>query len=155
MMRGTVLISVVGLVGMLALSGCGHHQGHGYGHGHGDMEAAAKRGVHEMEELVDKTVSDPAKAATVKGLVGEIVQEVKHSYTTKREHHRLLYTLNANYNATPEDFTKILDSSHNEVMRSAMKIVGLRFKIKEQLTAEEWKAFTDGMDRYGKRYDKE
>ena len=119
---------------------------------HGDMEASTERGIHEMEELVDKTVKDPAKAERVKGYVKEIVHEAKLSLQQKREYHKKLYDLNANYNAPPENFTKILDEQYNASMRSATKILGLRFKAKEELTADEWKALTDEMNKYRGRY---
>jgi hypothetical protein len=37
-------------------------------------------------------------------------------------------------------------------MRSASKILGLRFKMKEILTAQEWKALSDVMAAYRGRY---
>lgn len=146
----TVLRGLMAVTAILALTtgGCMRP----YGHHHGNMEAATERGVHEMEELVDRTVKDPAKADRVKGYVKDIVQEAKLSYQQKRESHKKLYDLNANYNAPVEDFTRILDDSHNASMRSATRILGLRFRIKEELTPEEWKALVDGMNRYRGRY---
>ena len=55
--------------------------------------------------------------------------------------------LNANYTATPAEFTTIIDEG-NQRMRSAAKVLGLRFKMKEQMTAEEWKALSDRMLAY-------
>ena len=60
--------------------------------------------------------------------------------------------MNANYAATPEDFTKVLDESNNQRMQSAAKILALRFKMKELMTAEEWKALSDQMLAYSSRY---
>ena len=51
-----------------------------------------------------------------------------------------------------EEFTKILDEINNAHMRSSAKILGLRFKIKEQLTPEEWRTLTEGMKKQGDRY---
>ena len=141
------LVPVAALL-LLAAPGCMRH--HGYHHG--DSEAAAQRGIHEMEELVDKTVQDSAKGDRVKALVKDIVQEAKLSFQQKREYHKQLYDLNANYNAPVEDFTKILDDAHNASMRSATKILGLRFKLKNELTADEWKALVEGMNKYRSRY---
>ena len=53
--------------------------------------------------------------------------------------------MNANYEATPEEFTKVLDDSFNQRMQSATKILTLRFKMKELMTVEEWKALSDQM----------
>jgi hypothetical protein len=41
-----------------------------------------------------------------------------------------LYQLNTKYEATPEDFTKLLDELNTARMRTAAMILGLRFKMK-------------------------
>jgi Spy/CpxP family protein refolding chaperone len=119
---------------------------------YGDGETAMERGTKKMEDLIEKTVKDPDKARKVKAVVNDIVEEAKQSSKQKREAHRKLYTLNADYNAAPEDFLKILDDSNNQSMQSASRILGLRYKIKEMLTPEEWKGLTEGMQKYGSRY---
>lgn len=137
-------------VTVVATAGCSH-QGMGP-HGRADMDYAAERGTKEMSVLVEKTVQDQEKSTKVQALIGEIVEEVKQSRQQGRQFHRQLYDLNANYDATPEDFTKILDELNNNRMRTAIKILGLRFKIKELLTVQEWKALSDGMNSYRNRY---
>lgn len=132
---------------IVTFAGCGGQ--HGYQR---DGSAAVERGAKQMNDLIDQSVKDPAKATRVKALAKEIVDEAKQSHDQRREAHRKLYELNGNYNAPPEDFTKILDEINNAHMRSATKILGLRFKIKEQLTPEEWRALTEGMKQYGDRY---
>jgi predicted nucleic acid-binding Zn-ribbon protein len=129
---------------MLATAGCGHH--HGYHHGEGDRAASAERGKQAMAEAVQKAVPDAEKAKRVQEAIGEIMDEARQSYKANREQHRKLYELNANYNATPEEFTKILDDLNNGRMRTGAKILAIRFKIKETLTADEWKALTDNLN---------
>ena len=128
---------------LLVTAGCGGPHGgyqHGGGTGHG-----AERGVKEMMAAVEKAVPDPEKAKRVQAALTEIVEEAKQSYQQGREYHQKLYDLNANYNATPEDFTKILDELNNGRMRTGAKILAIRFKMKEMLTAEEWKAMNDNL----------
>jgi hypothetical protein len=60
--------------------------------------------------------------------------------------------LSANYAATPEEFTKALDDANNLRMQSAAKILSLRFRMKDLMTAEEWKALSDQMLAYSSRY---
>ena len=115
-------------------------------------EAALERGITEMSDLVDQTVKDPEKAKQVKGILQEIVAEAKQSYKQNRDFHSQLYALNANYNATPEQFTKVLDDLNNARMKTASKILGLRFKIKDLLTAQEWTDLTGGMEKARMRY---
>ena len=85
-------------------------------------------------------------------MVNDIVAELKASREQARAGHRRLYELNANYAATPEEFTKALDDANNQRMQSAAKILSLRFKMKDLMTAEEWKALSDQMLSYSSRY---
>jgi len=142
------------VVGLLALSGCSGHHHHGM---HGTMESGKsdaywQKGQQDMAGLIDRTVKDPAKATEVKALVGEIVTELKTGREQERAYHRQLYTLNASYTATPEEFTKVLDEANNQRMKTASKVLGLRFKMKESMTADEWKSLSDQMLSYSGRY---
>src|SRR6476660_1631310 len=82
-----------------------------------DGSIAPDHATKQMNELIDESVKDPAKASRVKSLTRDIVNEAKQSYAQRREADRRLYELNANYNATPEEFTKILDEINNAHMR--------------------------------------
>lgn len=146
-MNGVRRIGILSALFVVTLAGCGGHHG-----AQRDGSAAVERGTKQMNEMIDQSVKDPDKAARVKALAKEIVDEAMQSYNHRREAHRKLYALNADYNAPPEEFTKILDDINNDHMRSATKILGLRFKIKEQLTPEEWQGLTERMKKYGDRY---
>ncbi|HKQ35932.1 MAG TPA: hypothetical protein VJT11_11555, partial [Nitrospiraceae bacterium] len=50
------------------------------------------------------------------------------------------------------EFTKVLDDANNQRMQSAAKILSLRFRMKDLMTAEEWKALSDQMLAYSSRY---
>ena len=139
------------IAGLVLVAGCGHgsyhhggSQGSGVGHG-------ADRGK-EVMAAVEKAVPDPDKAKRVQEALKEIMEEATQSYKQNREFHRKLYELNGNYTATPEEFTKILDDLNNNRMRTGAKILATRFRIKEMLTADEWKAFTDNLNASRARY---
>jgi len=141
------------IAGLVLVAGCGHgsyhhgsSQSNGMGHGHG-----TDRGK-EVMAAVEKAVPDPDKAKRVQEALKEIMDEAAQSYKQNREFHQKLYELNANYTATPEEFTRILDDLNNNRMRTGAKILATRFKIKEILTAEEWKAFTDNLNASRARY---
>lgn len=142
----------VALAGMLALGGCSsYHHHHGMAGG-AKSDAYWQKGQKDMDALIDRTVTDQEKAKQVKGLVGEIIAELKAGREQERAYHRQLYTLNASYTATPEEFTKILDEANNQRMKTGTKILGLRFKMKELMTADEWKALSDQMLSYSSKY---
>ena len=142
---------VFGLIVVLALAGCSSHRHHGMA-GEGKGDAYWQKGQQDMASLIDRTVTDQAKAGQVKSIVGEIVTELKTSREQDRTGHRLLYELNANYSATPEEFTKALDDANNRRMQSASKILSLRFRMKDIMTPEEWKTVSDQMLAYSSRY---
>jgi polyhydroxyalkanoate synthesis regulator phasin len=134
----------------LVVGGCARH--HGYGTGSSYRAAALERGLAETNELVDRTVKDPEKAKQAKAIVQDIVAEVKQSFTKTSDYHQKLYALNANYEATPEQFMNVLDEQNTVRMASATRILGLRFMLKTLLTAQEWKDLTDAMDKTRSRY---
>ena len=142
---------VLGFVAVLALAGCSsqhHHEMAGEGKG----DAYWQKGQQDMASLIDRTVKDQGKAEQVKSVVTEIVAELKASRERERAGHRRLYELNANYAATPEEFTRVLDDAYNQRMQSATKVLVLRFKMKEFMTVEEWKALSEQMLAYSGRY---
>jgi hypothetical protein len=142
---------ILGLVVVLALTGCSSYRHHGMG-SVGSGDAYWQKGQQDMAALIDRTVKDPGKAGQVKSIVGEIVTELKASREQERAGHRRLYELSAKYEATPEEFTKVLDDTNNLRMQSATKVLLLRFRMKDLMTAEEWKALSDQMLAYSSRY---
>jgi len=118
----------------------------------GKSDAYWQKGQQDMAALIDRTVKDPGKAKQVNAIVGEIVNELKAGREQERAAHRQLYTLNASYTASPEEFMKIIDETNNQRMRRSSTILGLRFKMKELMTADEWKALSDKMLSYSSRY---
>ncbi len=149
-MNGAKVWFAMSLLVWLPLAGCGGYHGTG-GHGRG-MDTMGEKAQQEVEALVDQSVQDQDKAKRAKAVVGDIIEEIKQSYQQQRRYHQKLYETNANYEAAPEEFTKILDEANNSRMRSAANILGLRFKLKDMLTASEWKILSEGMNRYQSRY---
>lgn len=144
--------AALSLASLLVLGGCSSYRHH---HGMADGakgDAYWQKGQQDMAALIDRTVKDQGKAQQVKAIVDEIVTELKAGREQERASHRQLYTLNANYTASPEEFTKILDEANNQRMRTSAKILSLRFKMKELMTADEWKALSDQMLSYSSRY---
>jgi hypothetical protein len=141
-----------GLIGLLVLAGCSsYHHHHGSMSG-GKSEAYWQKGQQDMEGLINRTVKDPDKANQVNVLVGEIIKELKASREQERAYHRDLYTLNASYTAAPDEFSKILNEGNIQRMQSSARVLSLRFKMKDLMTADEWKTLSDRMISYSGRY---
>lgn len=141
------------LFAALMLPACGTH--HRMGHPHGSREAAVDRATEEVAALIDRTVQDPGKADRAKSLLHRILAEVRESRQQNRQFHQALYELNADYKSEPEAFLKIIDEMNVRRMQTAGNILRLRFDMKALMTAEEWKAFTDGMAEMRSRYQPE
>ena len=143
---------LLGVLTMAVLAGCSSYHHHHGMMGGSQGDAYWEKGRQDMEGLINRTVEDPDRAKQVNGLVGDIINELKAGHEQERSYHRQLYTLNANYTATPDEFTKILNEASQQRMGTSAKILTLRFKMKELMTAEEWKALTDKMLSYSGRY---
>lgn len=133
-----------------AVGGCSSPHHHGMMAG--DKGDRYWQGQQELAGLIDETVKDLEKAQEVKKFASEIVTELKTGREQERAYHRQLYTLNTSYTATPEDFMKIIDEGNHQRMRTAARILSLRFKMKDQMTADEWQALSDRMRAYSGRY---
>ncbi len=145
-----VLFALVAMT--LTMAGCAGHPGYGHGMGMRSGEAAIERGLAETNAMVDQTVKDPERAKQAKAIFQDIVSEVRNSAQTTRAFHEQMTVINADYDAKPEQFTKVLDEMNNARMASATKILGLRFKMRALLTAQEWNELTGLMDQTRKRY---
>ncbi|MBX3349712.1 MAG: hypothetical protein KF747_13365 [Nitrospira sp.] len=147
-----ILSGLVGALAIVTLVGCSsHHRHHGMmGGGHSD--AYWQKGQQDMEGLINRTVLDPEKAKQVNMLAGEIIKELKESRERERAYHRQLYTLNASYEAEASEFSKIINEANIQRMQSSASVLSLRFKMKNLMTADEWKALSDRMISYSSRY---
>jgi uncharacterized coiled-coil DUF342 family protein len=141
-MNQTKMLLVVLSVMVASMVGCSrYHQGRPGASG----QPASQEVVSEVKRVVEENVKDPEKSNRVQALVQNIIKEVNRSAQETRGFHEQLAVLNANYDAPPEQFTKILDALNNGRMESAAKILQTRFKIKELLSREEWKNLNDAM----------
>ncbi|MEQ1848808.1 MAG: hypothetical protein ABL983_24925, partial [Nitrospira sp.] len=115
-------------------------------------DAYWQKGQQDMEGLINRTVQDPEKAKGVNAYVGEIIKELKEGRAQERAYHRQLYTLNASYTATPDEFSKIVNEANIQRAQSSARVLSLRFKMKDLMTADEWKTLSDRMVSYSGRY---
>lgn len=141
----------VGLA-LVAMAGCSSHHYHHGMMGGGKSDAYWQKGRQDLEGFINRTVQDPNKAQEINALVGEILNELKAGREQERNYHRQLYTLNTSYTAEPAEFSKILNEATIQRTERSAKVLSLRFKMKELMTADEWKALSDNMLSYSSRY---
>ncbi len=138
-------------MGLVVLVGCSSHHHH-HSMAGGKSDAYWEKGRHDMEGLINRTVQNPDKATQVNEIVGEIINELKAGREQERAYHRELYTLNTSYHAEPAEFSKILNEATVQRAQSSAKVLSLRFRMKNLMTEDEWKALTDKMLSYSTRY---
>lgn len=142
---------LLGALTLMVLVGCSSHHHHGMPGG-GKSDAYWQKGQQDMEGLINRTVQDPEKAKGVNAYVGEIIKELKESREQERAYHRQLYILNTSYTATPDEFSKIVNEANIQRAQSSARVLSLRFKMKDLMTADEWKTLSDRMVSYSGRY---
>ncbi len=144
-------ISLFSVFVILVAAGCSQHQRAGYW-GNGENDRKMDRLARHAASLIEDTVQDRDRADQVKALVTELIQVGSGASRQNADYHQRVHTLNAKYDTTPEEFGSVLDEMQTTLTRTAAQIVDLRFKIKEQLTEEEWNALSKQVDRHGDRY---
>jgi uncharacterized coiled-coil DUF342 family protein len=159
-MRGLMaVLACAALVGLSAL-GCSRyyesegHQGHGRAmsspHGSSPSVEAV---VPRVKKLIDETVKDPNRAKQVEGILQELIAEVKKTNEETRGFHEQLNALNSDYDAKREQFEKVVSQLNNTRSERAQKIIDMRFKIRDLLTAEEWKDLNEKMLKLRTRHE--
>lgn len=146
------LAGLFSALAIVTLVGCSSHHHHHDMMSGGKSDAYWQKGQQDMEGLINRTVQDPEKAKQVNMLAGEIIKELKESRERERAYHRQLYTLNASYEAEASEFSKIINEANIQRMQSSASVLSLRFKMKNLMTADEWKALSDKMISYSGRY---
>jgi hypothetical protein len=99
--------------------------------------------VPEVKKMVEESVTDPNRAQQVESILQDLVKEVRLANQETRGFHEQLNALNANYDAKREQFEQIVRELQDTRAERAAKILDMRFRIRELMTAQEWKNLTD------------
>jgi TRAP-type mannitol/chloroaromatic compound transport system substrate-binding protein len=103
-------------------------------------EDIEKRAFDDMRAEVREIIEDPQREETVVGLVDELQRQYSNLRDTTETRRKALQTLNAEYDATREQFVELLDK-HNAEMESSHKTYLKSYRaFVEATTAEEWSA---------------
>jgi len=100
----------------------------------------AKRTLDEVRAAVRDEIKDPAKAAEAVGLVDQFEQLVNEGNGARMAHEAVLRSLNANYDATEEDFKTLFREFNAKKNSRQDRIIKILMKARALTTDEEWKA---------------
>jgi len=102
--------------------------------------------AEDMRDTVEDEIEDPDKKAEMLVLVDQMAKDVEEMDRVVQKLYADINRLNDNYNASPEEFRKVIaefEASRKEVRD---RIVDNRFKMRDLSTPEEWKGITHKKD---------
>ena len=103
-------------------------------------EDQALETISALDRAIDDIVEERSRAERAKVSVRLLEGEAREAYQDNRNAGRDLLRLNADYDATPEDFERIFDQLRANRARSAERILRLAIRTREDLTPDEWRA---------------
>lgn len=129
-MEKAKFLYVVFTVFVLLMFGCAHDHG------------APKERTVDVKSLVQKEISDPVRADKIVALMEQLNAELNMQKQATLDIQQELARLNADYDATPEQFRKLMDSSTEYREKTRSKILDTYFQIKALTTPQEWEAIS-------------
>lgn len=91
-----------------------------------------------LRENVVTTVPDTNRAKDLLVLINDLEEVVMESSAAAEPHRRKLLALNADYDASRQDFLAVRENMDNINQSATSEIVTMRVKMKSLLTPEEW-----------------
>ena len=123
---------VLGLI--LLMNGCAHQQG--------SEEQSRQQMLEEMRAYLEK-IPDPDRRESLLSLARSMKQDLSELRRAADAFGAQVKSLNANYDATKEDFHKLFTQFNASRKSLQQKILTSHFKMKEITAAEEWKDLAD------------
>jgi phage-related tail protein len=110
-------------------------------------EQQAQADFQAYEAQIRKVISDPARADQLVALTNEYQQQMRESAAIVRDYRSKLTALNANYDATREDFKALF--SQQDAHREAFlrKVAALREQMAALTTDAEWEELDKARQR--------
>jgi Mg2+ and Co2+ transporter CorA len=99
--------------------------------------------VEDMRDRIEKNIEDPNKKTDLLALVDQIEKDLVELDRVVQKLYADLRTLNDNYNASPEEYRKVISEFEADRKEVQDRIVNSRFKMRDLSTPEEWKKLVD------------
>ena len=120
---------------MILLVGCSHEP-------KPTALVSAKGALDEFRSAVLREIKDPDKASQVAGLVDQAERVLIEANDDRKAHDARIQSLNADYDATEEDFRAAFREFNAKWNDHQDRILDLNQRAKALTTAKEWKALT-------------
>ncbi|HWR68104.1 MAG TPA: hypothetical protein VN416_03710 [Desulfomonilia bacterium] len=112
------------LVVLLLMTGCAHKQ------------------PQDMQNLVHKEISDPARAEKILALMDQMEDGINFQKMIVQDTQKQFMRLNGDYNTTPEQIQELLDGTKESREKNRQKIMDAFFQIQALTTPQEWEALS-------------
>jgi hypothetical protein len=101
---------------------------------------SAEGAFDELRAAVRSEIKDPDKAAQGTSLVDQLESLVKEASKDRKAHDGKIWSLNANYDATEEEFQAVFRGFNVRQKDRQDRVLEINQRAKDLTTAEEWKA---------------
>jgi hypothetical protein len=104
------------------------------------MEDVEKQAFDDMRSGVRGIIDDPEREAAVVALVDDMEAQYVEMRETAQRRRAALQELNADYDATREQFAEYLDTHNADLKRTQQEFLAGHRRLINATTAEEWSA---------------
>ncbi len=99
--------------------------------------------IGTLRSNIKETIADPDKADDLLELAAGMESELIELDRTARRYYERLAALDADYEATQEDFHRAIDEYNQERVKLREQLLEHRFGMRDLVTAEEWEDLAD------------
>ncbi len=121
---------VAAIMGFLLMAGCAHKQ------------AAPPQETVNLKELVHREIADPVRAEKILALMEQVDAGINAQWAMNQQAEQDFMMLNADYNSTPEQFQRHMESVKASRDRNRQVIMDAYFQVKALTTQKEWDAIS-------------
>lgn len=129
--KAGVLCGLYVLMVVLFMAGCAHK-----------AEAPPQPKAVDTKELVSREVKDPVRAEKILALMEKLGREMTLQREINMQGQQATLRLNGDYNTTPEQLQKHMESMQKSRSQNRQRIVETYFQIKALTTQAEWEALS-------------
>ncbi|MBW1752761.1 MAG: hypothetical protein JRJ46_06585 [Deltaproteobacteria bacterium] len=105
--------------------------------------------IEDMRGRVAENIKDPGKKTRILALVDQAEKDLLELDRVVQQFYADIGALNDNYNASPDEYRKVISEFEADQNEVRGRIIDIRFKMRDLSTAEEWKELTDIKKRKG------
>ena len=102
--------------------------------------------IQEMRSRISNSVEDSYKKTEMLVIVAQVGKDTLELASITRKLYADFIKLNDSYNATPEDYQKLISEFEADYKLVRERVIESRFKLKDLTTPQEWDDLTDPGD---------